>query len=815
MSLLTQFPEIEGFRQPLFGRESDLQACEKGWATRHKPLCLYGVSGIGKTALARELYHRNKEDIAHAAWITVTDSVIKSLVTNNSLLTSLGIVFKEYHCHRPDFFDYASACIITELQKLTLIKTLNKKTKGENYRSHLWVIDNVTEQTKDVELIKKLQDHCDLRIIVTSRFPIDWAHNHKVEVLAPDVACALFRTYCPRLNSTNNSQLEPVIRLLHQHPLAITVAAIQLEAANSFSLEKFYNRLNAPIGSEISTKIIYLSTSNDHARQANMILCLNLCFEIADLQTMQPTALTMLKYFALLPNYSFTLTEITGFIDHKDIDLAEKLEDDLTYLCKMGWLYQSNEHYMMHQIITDFIFYHHLRQLPEAEQVAFILPWLDSLNANDELGNPAHYLNALAYKKMMPKTVFFINNMNPLIKEVEPDKVASLYSDAGHLFGRLDNQRLKYDYFQKALNTALTMDNGENEFVANAYSNLSCMPKDIIDSVKSLEYAKKGLALRQKINGSWHKDTASSYNDMGICYHHLDLPKKSESCLLKSVEINGKLDEDRKKMIADITYYIGIILATGGCFKDGLAYSEKALQLNLDLYGEEHEETANAYFAIGSYYKNIEDYPATLPFFEKALGIRQRVLGENHPDTAIIYVNLATVFAYLGESQKELDFWQRSFAICLEAFGDMNIQSAAAYNNLAMFYLKENDKEKALPLFEKSLAIQIHLFGENHKDTATTWVNFALALEGIGKHERALVYRIKALAALLKTGGEGDDITARCYDGLSISYFRNKNYKKAYAYSEKAYTINLKLYGEGHSNTKACKSRLDYLFQYL
>ena len=134
---------------------------------------------------------------------------------------------------------------------------------------------------------------------------------------------------------------------------------------------------------------------------------------------------------------------------------------------------------------------------------------------------------------------------------------------------------------------------------------------------KVLEWLEKALAIREKVLGYEHPDTATTYNNIAVIYNNL------------------------------------------GEYNQALDWHEKALTIYEKILGFEHPDTAATYNNIAFVYNNLGEYDKALEWYEKALAIYEKVLGYEHPSTATTYNNIAGVYYKLGEYDKVLECIER------------------------------------------------------------------------------------------------------------------------------------------------------------
>ena len=67
---------------------------------------------------------------------------------------------------------------------------------------------------------------------------------------------------------------------------------------------------------------------------------------------------------------------------------------------------------------------------------------------------------------------------------------------------------------------------------------------------------------------------------------------------------------------------------------------ERALDITVKLFGEEHPDTAQSYSALGVTQHALGNFSSALQSNQRALDIRVKLFGEEHPDTAQSYFSL-------------------------------------------------------------------------------------------------------------------------------------------------------------------------------
>jgi len=221
---------------------------------------------------------------------------------------------------------------------------------------------------------------------------------------------------------------------------------------------------------------------------------------------------------------------------------------------------------------------------------------------------------------------------------------------------------------------------------------------------EALRWHEKALAIREKVLGEEHLDTAATY-----------------SCIALGCDDQGEYD-------------------------NALEWHEKALTINEKVLGKEHLETAKNYNNIANVYNNQGEYAKALEWYEKALAIFEKVLGKEHPDTANTYNNIAMVYNGQGKYTKALEWLEKALTIREKVLVKEHPDTANTYNNIANVYYNQGEYVKALEWYYKDLAISEKVLGKEHPSTATTYNNIAVVYENQGDYDKALELYKKALA---------------------------------------------------------------------
>lgn len=130
---------------------------------------------------------------------------------------------------------------------------------------------------------------------------------------------------------------------------------------------------------------------------------------------------------------------------------------------------------------------------------------------------------------------------------------------------------------------------------------------------------------------------------------------------------------------------------------------------------------------LGAACHAMGDSPNLIRWTEKALETDKGMYGENHPDVATDYNNLGGAYDSLGQYDRAIAYYERALDIDRKNFGENHPSVAREYNNLGMAYFKLGEYPKAVEHIERTLAIFMQFLGPDHPNTKTVQNNLNIA----------------------------------------------------------------------------------------
>jgi tetratricopeptide (TPR) repeat protein len=253
---------------------------------------------------------------------------------------------------------------------------------------------------------------------------------------------------------------------------------------------------------------------------------------------------------------------------------------------------------------------------------------------------------------------------------------------------------------------------------------------------------------------------------------------------------------------------LGLLHKSAGEYDEARAAHERARQIAVGLFGEDHPEVSIAMLNRASIDYETGDYPLARSTLERTVEIRERNLGPEHPDVAIALANLATVLEKTGHTDEGRALARRALAIEERSLGADHPRVATSLNNLAVRYNRAGDHAAALELHGRALAIREKHFGPDHPAVATSLANLAIVHQDMDDraaavefHERAIVVRERAL------GPRHRDL-ADSLDNLGVLLIQEGDRERARTLIERGLAVRESALGPNHPDVAVSLTNL-------
>jgi len=665
---------------------------------QNKKLALIsGLGGIGKTTIAKALYHKVKNEFKHIAWVEYQHSIKDSLLSSFTLFNDIKDSADRYR---------------------RITNFLLGATKDT-----IIFIDNVSDNDYEgVSFIEQLP----VNVVLTSR-------SSKIGNFTPFTVGFLSEKQCVEIfykyyeydtARERESIVSKLVQLVKCHTLSVELLA---RAANrpGYSLEKYAAELK-----EKGFEYPDFSVRTNHTANTKTIAeHLRTLFELVTVNDEQQR---ILKNFAVMPSVEIP-AEVEAWLGCA--------VDDIMGLTELGWLAVSETGYEMHPIIKEAILLQY--NSVEYEDFEAIVKYM---SGDDYINDAEIYTKVRARLSIVEPIMSCLGN-------IENEDIGLLFNNIAIVYSRQGDYHKALEWHQKTLEICKKVLGLEHPSTATTYNNIAEVYVRQGDYHEALEWHQKALQIREKVLGLEHPNTATTYNNIASVFNSQgDYPKALE-WYLKALKICEKVLGLEHQDTAATYNNIALVFDNQGDYPKALEWYQKALEIREEVLGLEHPDTATTYNNIASVFNSQGDYPEALEWHQKAMVIKEKILGIEHPSTATTYHNIALVHTHQGDYPKALEWNQKALKICEKVLGIEHLDTASTYNNIAGVFASQGDYSKALEWNQKALKIREKVLGLEHPDTATTYNNIAGVFVRQGDYHKALEWFQKALQICEKVLG--------------------------------------------------------------
>jgi tetratricopeptide (TPR) repeat protein len=255
--------------------------------------------------------------------------------------------------------------------------------------------------------------------------------------------------------------------------------------------------------------------------------------------------------------------------------------------------------------------------------------------------------------------------------------------------------------------------------------------------------SERALAIRERIQGPNHLDTAISLNNLGYLLRVQADYAGAQLRYERSLAIREKMLGSDHPDIANCLNNLGIVLREQGDLAGALTHHERALAIREKVLGFDHPDTASTLSNLGVLLQAQSDRAGARSHFDRALKIREKTRGPDHPDTALCLSNLGVLSIEEGDLATAGPFLDRALAIREKALGPDHPDTADSLYNLGCLQEARDDFAGALRRFERALGISEKKLGLAHPTTRIYATETARSLEKLGRHQEAKALREK------------------------------------------------------------------------
>ena len=388
-----------------------------------------------------------------------------------------------------------------------------------------------------------------------------------------------------------------------------------------------------------------------------------------------------------------------------------------------------------------------------------------------------------AEKKVGEHCIFQKNNANP--SENQPLEVGVIF-----LVSKVTEHFSTPDISQMFGNVLLTILKDCESVLNTAKTGWFHFHRNVVGVLQSLGRDEDALTLTNE----------------RISFHQKAVQQSNER-----EENNSESQEQHEEALAQNYWDQGNIQRRRGNHTEAITSFTRALDMRLQLFGEDHPKTADSYHSVGLTQHSLSDYIAALESKKRALDIRIKYFGVDHPKTADSYHSVGVTKHSLSDYTAAIELAKRALDIRIKLFGEDHPDTADSYYSVWVTQQSLSDYTAALESAKRALDIRIKLFGEDHLKTADSYHSVGVTQHSLSDYTAALESKKRALDIRIKLFGEDHTKTADSYHSVGVTQHSLMDYTSALESEKRALDIRIKLFGEEHPETADSYKSVSYL----
>ena len=267
---------------------------------------------------------------------------------------------------------------------------------------------------------------------------------------------------------------------------------------------------------------------------------------------------------------------------------------------------------------------------------------------------------------------------------------------------------------------------------------------------KAERFLQRGLSESYRQYQGWNLISAYILNDHARNYESMGEMEKADECYRDAFTIYSHYKDTISNEIAMLYNNHGLLLMKNGLYDIALQSLEKAKEIKVVLYGENHVHLANVFNNLGMVNYYLQRNTEAINYYQKALPLYLKEYGEKNANVANCYNNMGMSYFAMNDTANAKLYISKAFELRLSLYGESSLPVAESFNNLGSLYHKRGELTIALGYHKQALAIREMMLGSWHTDVAQSLVHIGRILDA-SMNFQCVEYYYRALKIYLQS----------------------------------------------------------------
>ncbi len=618
------------------GREDELAALDCALAQPGSIAAVYGLGGVGKSAIAREYARRNRDRFSVTWWLNAQTEggIIEGLI-------SLGMSFidgLDQHADRRIAARHVIEAIPSRFEKPALL-----------------VFDDLEEERH----LRAWLPRSRVRTLVTSRNATWRPDVQAIHLTALPIATgAEYLRRESRRTEFSETEARAIAEALGSLPLALAHAAASLRNMRMLSPERYLKHIaayleNAPADSEYPRSVFAtFKTAISQAEHEAAGAAAALCFAASFATDAIPDELFRQPAEIYADGLRPTMTDSTDL--HSLVADEVRLDAVLGALDRLSLLTYAEEtqSYAMHSLVQLAA-----RDLIRDTESA----WHETAIVVADSAFPAVELTTWPQcARLLPHALAALDAIPGDAALLPAARIASRCAHYLLERGEYDAAETLQQRALKMLEKLLGQNHLEVASALNRLANL-CVRQARFSQAEALH--RRALSIREMALGSDHLDVSYILTNLGAVCYEQQRYDDAEGFQRRALAIKEKALGSDHSDVAGSLNNLGNIYADLERFEEAEAVTLRALRIWERSLGPDHPVVAMSLSNLGELYRKQERYDEAQSLFVRALAIVEKALGPHHPEVAAYICDCARACEAKGRYGDAARFYARALII--------------------------------------------------------------------------------------------------------------------------------------------------------
>lgn len=391
----------------------------------------------------------------------------------------------------------------------------------------------------------------------------------------------------------------------------------------------------------------------------------------------------------------------------------------------------------------------------------------------------------------------------------QPQEQANLYLVISDVYESLGMYDEGLDLAWKADSIQQKLNSDDHAEVARILNTLGWLYRQTGDYERADSLLTKGLMMRRELYGNSHLDVARSLNDLAVLKQTKGDYAATDTLLSEAIEIRRALNTENEALgialsnqaalkyglgdftsaeqqmrealtifqtsvgnldmrTANVMTNLAAILTVREKMDEAITYYRDALDIRLQLLGEDHPDIASSYAHLGNILRGYQMYDESETMLLKAYDLRRELFGNNHALTNDSKRVLGILYQDMGEETKAEEYYAEALEAFRSIYPNPHAETAEVLQRLGNLYLNAHKPLKAEQLLREALAMRREIFGEENGATAESMIKLGFCLHLLGDDSQAKPFILSGLEVLSRTDNNLSQLKSEAEAVLSV-----------------------------------------------